>query len=67
MVAKKRGRQAKPPSERLVQVAVRFPPALIERVDAIAAGRLDAPDRSAMVRQLVVEAIEAREGKPKRK
>lgn len=46
--------------ERLVQVAVRFPPALLAEVDAIRDGRKDGADRSAVVRELVVAGIEAR-------
>jgi len=55
-----RGRPVKDAGERLVQVAVRFPPALLAEVDAIRDGRKDGADRSAVVRELVVAGIEAR-------
>lgn len=54
------GRPMKDPSERAVQVAVRFPPALLAEVDAIRDARKDGADRSAVVRELVVAGIEAR-------
>lgn len=65
MVARKSGpgRPAKPASERQAQVAVRFPPALLAEVDALAASRLDAPDRSSIIRELVAEALSARKQK----
>ena len=46
--------------ERLVQVAVRFPPALLAEVDAIRDARKDGADRSTVVRELVVAGIDAR-------
>lgn len=54
------GRPAKNESERGVQVAVRFPPALLAEVDAIRDSRKDGADRSTIVRELVVLGIEAR-------
>ena len=62
MAARKKGpgRPSKPAAERQMQVAVRFPPALLAEVDAIAASRLDEPDRSSIIRELVAEGIAAR-------
>lgn len=41
-------------------VPVRLPPALLEAIDALSASRLDAPDRSSVIRELLAEAITAR-------
>ena len=41
-------------------LALRFPDEMLEAIDAIAAGRLDRPDRSAVIRELVAEALMAR-------
>lgn len=59
------GRPAKPESERLELVPIRFPRPMLDEVDAIRAARLDQPDRSAMIRALVAEALEARRAKGK--
>ena len=60
------GRPEKPASERQGQVAVRFPPPLLAAVDAERDIRIEAPDRSTMIRELVAEAIAARKKKEKR-
>lgn len=62
MVRKKRsaGRPALPATERQGIVPVRFPPDLLSQVDAIVKARLDRPNRSAVVRELVAEALGAR-------
>lgn len=57
------GRPTMKPDERAGQVAVRFPPALLEAVDALRAQRLDGPDRSTIIRELVVLGLEAHERK----
>jgi hypothetical protein len=59
------GRPAKPAADRMGQVAVRFPPDMVAAIDRLRAGRLDAPDRSTVIRELVAEALSAR-GKGKR-
>lgn len=56
------GRPAKPASERKGYVPVRFPLELLAEVDAMAAARLDKPERSGMIRELVAEAILIRRG-----
>jgi Arc/MetJ-type ribon-helix-helix transcriptional regulator len=45
----------------MVQIAIRFPRPILEKVDEIVAGRLDRPDRSSVIRQLVAEALEIRD------
>ena len=42
------------------QIAIRFPKPMLAMVDEIVAGRLDAPDRSSIIRELVAEALRAR-------
>jgi hypothetical protein len=53
------GRPSLKAGERAGQVAVRFPPSLLERIDAKRAERIDEPDRSAMIRELVALGLEA--------
>lgn len=59
------GRPKKPLSAKLGQVAVRFPAELLAEVDALSAARLDRPDRSSVVRELVAEALLARKRRGK--
>lgn len=59
------GRPRKAAAQRLGQVAVRFPAGLLAEVDAVAGARLDKPDRSSIIRELVAEAITARKRKGK--
>ena len=47
-------------------LTVRFPHALWMAIDEIIADRLDAPDKGAVVRELVAEAIQARRASQKR-
>ena len=42
------------------QIAIRLPKPLLAAVDAITEGRLDQPDRSAIIRELLAEAIARR-------
>lgn len=44
----------------MAPVMIRFPEAMIEAIDLERSERLDGPDRSAMVRELVAEALVAR-------
>jgi metal-responsive CopG/Arc/MetJ family transcriptional regulator len=46
-------------------MALRFPDEMLEAIDAIAASRMDRPDRSAVIRQLIAEALEARKTRRK--
>ena len=45
------------------QITVRLPKLLLDAVDELTAGRLDQPDRSAVIRELLAEAIAARKKK----
>lgn len=51
------GRPEKPARERQTNVPVRFPPAMIAAIDELRASRLDAPDRSSVIRELVAEGL----------
>jgi len=42
------------------QVTTVFPDAMLEAIEALRAGRIDAPSRSVLIRELVVEALAAR-------
>lgn len=55
-----RGRPAKSGKPLLAPVMVRFPQAMIDAIDDVAASRLDQPDRSSVIRELIAEALEAR-------
>lgn len=39
---------------------IRFPAAMVEEIDGLLAERLDQPDRSGFIRELIAEALEAR-------
>jgi hypothetical protein len=41
-------------------LSIRFPKPMMEALEAIAARRLDQPDKAAVIRELVAEALEAR-------
>lgn len=47
-------------SEPMRQIAIRFPAPMLDAIDAIAAKRMDQPDRTAIIRELIAEALEAR-------
>jgi len=42
------------------QIAIRIPEPMLDAIDALVAGRLDAPDRAAIMRELLAEALAAR-------
>ena len=42
------------------QIAIRLPEPMLEAIDGLTTGRLDQPDRSTTIRELIAEAIEAR-------
>lgn len=58
------GRPPKPESERLGFVGIRFSNEMLEMIDSMRAERIDKPDRSAFIRELVGEAIQARQKRP---
>jgi metal-responsive CopG/Arc/MetJ family transcriptional regulator len=45
------------------QIALRLPKPMLAAIDAIVSGRLDQPERSAIIRELLAEALAAREKK----
>ena len=47
----------------MVQLAIRFPKPMLTAIDKVIAGRLDQPDRSAIIRELIAEALAARRGR----
>lgn len=68
-MTKKRKRPRGRPSlgeDAMEQIAIRFPKAMLTAVDAIIVGRLDRPDRSSIIRELVAEALRSREKRGKR-
>lgn len=59
----RRGRPPKNAAAMLSPVMVRFPREMIEAIDAIIDDRMDKPDRSSMIRELIAEALDARSRK----
>jgi Arc/MetJ-type ribon-helix-helix transcriptional regulator len=47
-------------------ITLRFPDEMLEDIDAITASRMDHPDRSAVIRELVAEALVARKARKSR-
>jgi hypothetical protein len=47
-------------------IPVRFPEPMIAEIEAIMAARMDQPDKGAVIRELVAEAIEARKARKKK-
>ncbi len=43
------------------QIALRLPAEMLDALDAIVAERLDRPDRTAVIRELLAEGLEARD------
>ena len=64
--AKKRER-GRPPvgATSMHQIAIRLPKPMLAAIDEMISGRLDQPERSAIIRELLAEAIQAR-GKVRR-
>lgn len=60
----KRGRPAGP-EEPMKQIALRLPAEMLEALDAIVANRLDRPDRTAVIRELLAGGLAARGRKGK--
>jgi len=47
------------------QIAIRLPKPMPAMIDEIVSGRLDQPERSAIIRELVAEPLAGREGRKK--
>lgn len=47
------------------QIAIRLPRPMLDAIDALVSDRLDRPDRTAIMRELLAEAIAARSAKRK--
>jgi hypothetical protein len=54
--------RGRPPAgdDTMQQIALRLPKPLLAAIDEFTEGRLDAPDRSAIIRELLAEAVAAR-------
>lgn len=65
--AKQKRQRGRPPvgAASMQQIAIRLPQPMLAAIDELIAGRLDQPERSAIIRELLAEAIQAR-GKGKR-
>ena len=48
------------------QIALRLPKPMLAAIDEIMSGRLDQPERSAIIRELLAEALTARAKKARR-
>jgi hypothetical protein len=46
----------------LEPVMIRLPPAMVREIEALQRGRLDAPNKSVIIRELLASALEARKG-----
>lgn len=57
---KRMGRPPKGEKAMMTPIAVRFPPVMREQLERIKAERMDGPEISAIVRELVAEALQAR-------
>lgn len=42
------------------QIAIRLPKPMLAAIDELTAGRLDQPERSAIIRELLAEALQVR-------
>jgi len=54
------GRPPKLDEDKFVLIHVRVPPGIIKRIDAYRGARADAPDRSAVIREILAAGIEAK-------
>ncbi len=54
------GRPPKADKAMLQPTTVRLPEPMMEEIDAIVASRYDAPERGAVIRELLAEALEGR-------
>ena len=54
------GRPLKGAENLMSPIMIRLPPAMVAEIQAISASRMDAPDRSSLIRELLAEAMAAR-------
>lgn len=61
----KRQRGRPPLADRalMAPITIRFPPDMMGEIEALIASRLDRPEKGAVIRELVAEALAARAGK----
>ena len=52
--------RGRPAGETMKQIAVRFPEAMLDAIDEIVEARIDKPERSAIIRELVADGLAAR-------
>lgn len=55
------GRGRPPADEPMKQIALRLPAEMLSALDALVAERMDRPDRTAIIRELLAEGLAARE------
>ena len=53
------GRPHKPDDTAFEQVSVRLPKPMLRKIDEVCASRVDAPDRSKAIRELIAKGLEA--------
>jgi metal-responsive CopG/Arc/MetJ family transcriptional regulator len=61
-----RGRPTQGASALMAPVMIRFPQEMLAEIEAMLAERLDKPDRSGFIRELIAEAIAARRAKTRK-
>lgn len=66
--AKQERQRGRPPvgDTSMHQIALRLPKPMLAAIDTIVSGRFDQPDRSAIIRELLAEALTARGIKPEK-
>jgi hypothetical protein len=57
--AKRMGRPPKPPDQKFVDVGLKLPPAMLERIDTIVSRNTEGFDRSTVIRRLIAVGLEA--------
>jgi metal-responsive CopG/Arc/MetJ family transcriptional regulator len=65
--SKPKRQRGRPPvgATTMQQIAIRLPKPMLSVIDEIVSGRLDQPERSAIIRELIAEALAARGGRKK--
>jgi len=60
MTKTKRGRPPKGKETMMAPITVRLPPAMMQEIEEIQAGRMDAPDKGQVIRELLAKALEGK-------